>query len=97
MLIQRAKRHRRPVGLKLLVARLNRRLAERGWRAKAPPGRAVSDSPYYIVDMRKGCMVEEDIGLRRLEQLAPECGAIEPWEELQRPYCAPPPPEDDDE
>jgi hypothetical protein len=42
-------------------------------------------------------MVEEDIGLRRLEQLAPECGAIEPWEELQRPYCAPPPPEDDDE
>jgi hypothetical protein len=94
--LRAAKRVRRPVALKMLLARMNRRLAERSLRVKAPPGRATGDSKHFIIDVERGCLVEEDIGLRRLEQLARECGAIEPWEELERPYSTPPLPEENE-
>ena len=59
--------------------------------------RATSDSKHFVVDRERGVLVEEEMSLRRLEQFAREQGAIEPWEELERPFCTPPPPEDDDD
>lgn len=68
-----------PVSERALVQRISRRLTRQGERLRKGRGRWATELGYYIVDVGRNFLVEQNCDL---ETLGRELGVLEEWESL---------------